>query len=58
MENIGELLQSMTREVFRRLEQAEAGSGRKTWPATKPAPDGKPLKEQRDQTVAEKEERV
>lgn len=58
MENIGELLQSMTREVFRRLEQAEAGSGRKTWPATKPVPDGKPLKEQREQTVAEKEERI
>ena len=57
MENIGELLQSMTQEVFRRLEQAEAGSGRKTWPATKPAPDGKPLKEQRVQT-AEKEERI
>ncbi len=57
MENIGELLQSMTREVFRRLEQAEAGSGRKTWPATKPATDGKPLKDQRVQT-AEKEERI
>ena len=58
MENIGELLQSMTREVFRRLKQAEAGSGRKTWPATKPATDGKPLKDQREQTVAEKEERI
>lgn len=57
MENIGELLQSMTWEVFRRLEQAEAGSGRKTWPATKPATDGKPLKDQRVQT-AEKEERI
>ena len=58
MENIGELLQSMTQEVFRRLEQAEAGSGRKTWPAAETVPDGKPLKEQREQTVAEKEERI
>lgn len=58
MENIGELLQSMTREVFRRLEQAEAGSGRKTWPAAEPAPDGQSPKEQREQTVAEKEERI
>lgn len=57
MENIGELLQSMTREVFRRLEQAEAGSGRKTWPAAEAVPDGKPLKDQRVQT-AEKEERI
>lgn len=58
MENIGELLQSMTREVFRRLEQAEAGSGRKTWPAAKPATDGQSSKGQREQTVAEKEERI
>ena len=57
MENIGELQQSMTREVFRRLEQAEAGSGRKTWPAAETVPDGKPLKDQRGQT-AEKEERI
>lgn len=57
MENIGELLQSMTREVFRRLEQAEAGSGRKTWPATKTATDGQSSKDQRVQT-AEKEERI
>lgn len=47
MENISDLLKSMSEEVFRRLQAAEAGSGRKTWPAAPSSEEQTEKKEER-----------